>query len=98
MIELVGRQRNHFVWRPAIETFAEQIRYGPDSHASGWDLSPWVEIDPSVQFGTPVVRGTRVPVRTIAANLRAGTPEDVADWYGLTVQQVQGVIEYLALH
>jgi uncharacterized protein (DUF433 family)/DNA-binding transcriptional MerR regulator len=99
VIELVGKRPGQYVWPEAIKTFAKEIRWseGQPAKAIGWRLSPWVEIDPDVQFGAPVVTGTRVPVRTIVANLAAGTPEDVADWYGLDVEAVLGAQEYVAL-
>ncbi len=92
VVELLGRRRHHYAWTDAIRTFATDIRFeGEDGRASTWRLSPWVEIDPAVQFGAPVVAGTRVPVRVIEANLEAGSAAEVADWYGLTVSQVEGV-------
>jgi uncharacterized protein (DUF433 family)/DNA-binding transcriptional MerR regulator len=99
VIELVGRRPGQFAWRDAIGTFAKAIRWSDDApaRASGWRLNQWVEIDPQIQFGAPVVRGTRVTVRTISANLREGTPEEVAEWYGLDVDSVLGVRDYLAL-
>jgi uncharacterized protein (DUF433 family)/DNA-binding transcriptional MerR regulator len=99
VIELVGKRRGQYVWPDAIKTFAKEIRWseGQPAKAVGWRLSPWAEIDPDVQFGAPVVTGTRVPVRTIVANLAAGTPEDVANWYGLDVEAVLGAQEYVAL-
>lgn len=96
--EVVGKHRNQRAWTGAIRSFAEEIRFGSDLHAQAWDLSPWVELDPQIQFGRPVVRGTRVPVRTVIANLEVGTPKDVADWYGLTVDQVIGARDYVAIH
>lgn len=95
-VELHGRHREQRVWIDAIQTFATEIRYDEDLHASSWLLDSWVEIDPQVQFGAPVVKGTRVPVHTVVANLRAGTPEDVASWYGLTVEQVLGARDFVA--
>ncbi len=95
-IELVGKHRGHFVWTDVIESFATRIEYADTGEAIGWDLADWVEIKPSVQFGSPVVKGTRVTVDTVAANLEVGTTSEVADWYGLTVDQVVGVRDYLA--
>jgi uncharacterized protein (DUF433 family)/DNA-binding transcriptional MerR regulator len=99
VVELIGKRPNQFAWREAVETFAARIKWSEDqpARAVGWDLSPWVEINPAIQFGAPVVRGTRVPVRTIRANLTAGSPGEVADWYGLEVKAVEGVRDYLAL-
>jgi uncharacterized protein (DUF433 family)/DNA-binding transcriptional MerR regulator len=97
--ELIGRHHGHYVWRDAIRTFAKDIRFaGNDQHAASWALTPWVEIDPSVQFGTPVVRGTRIPVATVAENLTAGSVKEVADWYGLSAKQVEGARDYVAAH
>jgi len=96
-VEILGRRRNQWVWTDPILTFAEDIRFvGPEQHAVAWTLTPWVEINPAVQFGAPIVRGTRVPVSTIAANLAVASVTEVADWYGLKVRQVEGVREYLA--
>jgi uncharacterized protein (DUF433 family)/DNA-binding transcriptional MerR regulator len=99
-IELVGKRRGHYVWTDAIRTFADDIRFseGPQPHAASWTLSPWVEINPAIQFGAPVIAGSRVPLRTIAANLEVGTPAQVAEWYGLRVEQVKGAKDYLAVH
>ncbi len=95
-IEMVGRYPNQRVWTAPIRTFAEEIRFGSaGGPAVAWTPSKWVELNPRVQFGAPVVAGTRIPVASIAANLRAGTPVQVADWYGLTEDQVLGVREYL---
>ncbi len=102
MVELLGKKANarekHVVWSDAIRTFASEIRFGAKHEAIAWELSPWVEIDPGVQFGAPTVRGTRVTVRTVIANLEAGTPAEVAEWYGLSVEQVEGARDYVAVH
>lgn len=99
VVEMVG-WRSQYAWRDTIKTFAEEIRFadtGQPQHAVAWNLTAWVEIDPRIQFGMPVVRGTRIPVHTIKANLVAGSPEEVADWYGLTVPAVEGVRDYVLL-
>ena len=91
--EIVGRNRAQFVLLDAIKTFAHEIRF-IDDLASAWDIAPWVGIDPAVCFGAPVVRGTRIPVSTIMTNIAEATEEEVADWYGLSVRQVRGVVDY----
>lgn len=95
-VEILGDHPDHLVWTSAIRSFASEIRFGgDDQRALAWRLSKWVEIDPEVQFGAPVVAGTRIPVRTIAANLKAGSIRDVAAWYALSVRQVEGVREFI---
>jgi uncharacterized protein (DUF433 family) len=102
--EIVGRRPGHYAWTPAIRSFADEIRYGyeesglADEHlprmATAWNLSEWVEIDPRIQFGAPVVKGTRIPISSIIADLGSGSPEDVAGWRGLRVEQVEDVRDY----
>ena len=91
--ELVGRNRRQLAFRDAVRTFADEIRFVNDA-AAAWDISPWVGIDPLVCFGAPTARGTRIPVKTILANLADATEWEVADWYELSVSQVRGVAEF----
>lgn len=91
--EIIGSAKNQYVFKQAIATFATEIRYHHDV-AIAWDVSDMVEVDPLVNFGQPVVRGTRIQVETILKNLKAASREEVADMYGLSIVQVDGVIEY----
>lgn len=93
--EIIGSAKNQFVFKEAIRTFATEIRYRHDI-AIAWDISEMVEVDPLINFGQPVVRGTRVQVETVLKNLEAVSKEEVADMYGLSIMQVDGVIEYAA--
>lgn len=94
-IEIHGRRRGHLMIEPALRAFAEEIHFDSDGVAERWTPNPHIEINPLVQFGAPVVRDTRIPVATIEANLRVATPGEVADWYGLPVDQVEGLTRYL---
>lgn len=97
LFEVLGRMRGHYVMSPMVRPFCRQVTFDKDDYrALRWDLNDWVQIDPNVQFGAPTVRGTRIPVSTIASNLEVGSPEEVADWYGLSVQQIDGVRDYLS--
>lgn len=95
VLELHGVRRGHMAWKQAIATFADEIRYEHDVAAS-WALSDWVELDPAIQFGAPVIRGTRITVATIEAELELATAEEVADWHGLDPEFVDAVRAYLA--
>ena len=85
----------------SIRSFAEEIRYEPEESALinehlprkaiAWNLSTWVEINLSVQFGAPIARGTRIPISAIVADLGSGSPEEVAEWRGLGIEQVEDV-------
>ena len=54
--------------------------------------------DPEICGGEPVIRGTRVTLRTILASLAEGAwmDEILADFPTLTEAQVRGVIAYAA--
>jgi len=53
---------------------------------------------PDVCGGQPVLRGTRVPLRTVLASLAEGASveEIVADFPTVTVEQVRAVIAFAA--
>ena len=56
-----------------------------------------ISIDPRVQHGKPVIRGTRVPVVVILGNLAGGmTREEIAREYGVTVEDVVAAVDYAA--
>jgi uncharacterized protein (DUF433 family)/DNA-binding transcriptional MerR regulator len=93
LLEILGRT-DQYAWQKAIETFAKEITF-TDGTATSWKPTEWVELNPRIQFGEPVVAGTRVPVRTVVANLEAGTPVEVAEWYGLSTEQVVGARKYV---
>ncbi len=54
-----------------------------------------IEVDPNRCHGKPVIRDTRVPVRTILGALAAGeSPERVAESYGVTLADVRAAIAF----
>jgi uncharacterized protein (DUF433 family) len=56
----------------------------------------YIESKPDVVGGEPVIKGTRIPVRTIALAWRRGvSPEEMPEHYpGLTVAQVFEALSY----
>jgi uncharacterized protein (DUF433 family) len=62
------------------------------------DYGTLIVRDPRICGGEPVVRGTRVPVRTILASLAEGAWIDqiLADFPTLTEEQVRGIIAFAA--
>lgn len=93
--EIIGEHENQLVFHEAIATFAREIRYVDDT-ASAWDVSPMVELDPRVNFGQPVIRGTRIQVSTVLKQLDEVGPIEVADMYSLSEVQINGVLDYRA--
>lgn len=59
------------------------------------ELFPHIAVDPTVQFGKPIIAGTRVPVEVIVGHVAAGTPiEEVMQQYRLTREQVLAALKY----
>ncbi|MCS7265928.1 MAG: DUF433 domain-containing protein [Armatimonadetes bacterium] len=57
----------------------------------------WIEKKPTVCFGKPVIRGTRIPVGVILGALADGmTVDEVADAYQIPTEAVQAALEYSA--
>ncbi len=54
-------------------------------------------IDPRIQHGKPVIRGTRVPVARIVGGMAGGmTAEEVMQEYGVDAADVRAALEYAA--
>jgi uncharacterized protein (DUF433 family) len=54
-------------------------------------------IDPRIQHGKPVIRGTRVPVARIVGGLAGGmTVDEVAREFGVTEEDVRAALGYAA--
>ena len=66
--------------------------------ALDWSQCAAVESVPGKVSGAWVLRGTRMPVATIFANLEAGASlNDILSWFdGLDREQVKAVIEFAA--
>ena len=61
------------------------------------ELAPGITANPSVRFGKPVIRGTRVPVDTVVARVATGMIiKDVAQEYGITEKDVYNALRYAA--
>jgi uncharacterized protein (DUF433 family) len=58
-------------------------------------MSDRISIDPAVQHGKPVVRGTRVPVARILGSLAGGmTQEQIVEEYGVTTEDIAAALEF----
>jgi uncharacterized protein (DUF433 family) len=60
----------------------------------------WVEVNPEVRAGEPVVRGTRIPVHALAdlAAQGAGTDELLEDYPRLTAESLAAALAYARMH
>ena len=61
------------------------------------EIVPRIIVDPSVRFGKPVIKGTRVPVDLIVAKVAGGMDiDEVAREYGIAVEDVRAALSYAA--
>ena len=58
-------------------------------------MSDGISIDPAVQHGKPVIRGTRAPVARILGSLAGGmTNEEIIEEYRVTADDIAAVLEF----
>ncbi len=61
------------------------------------EIFPKVTVDENVQFGKPVIAGTRVPVEVVVGHIASGDRmETVMKEYSLTKEQVLAALKYAA--
>lgn len=61
------------------------------------EIAPNIIVDPQIRFGKPVIKGTRVPVQVLVAKVAGGMrPEQVAEEYGVTLEDVRAALAYAA--
>jgi uncharacterized protein (DUF433 family) len=85
--------RGQQVFREAIKDRLTSVRY-TDGSAAYWVPMPGVIVDPRVQFGEPVVEGTRVPTEAVANVARNLGTERTALRFGLGTELVETAISF----
>ena len=61
------------------------------------ELAKGITTDPSIRFGRPVIRGTRVPVDVIVGRVASGmSVQAVAEEYDITDKDVFNALRYAA--
>ncbi|MGW2524879.1 DUF433 domain-containing protein [Streptomyces sp. NPDC001617] len=93
-----------YVFREVIDRFLTRIEYDEPGSRPGNEYARKIELPgyevaeigvlPGVNFGRPFFTATGTPLYVVAGDLRSGQPvEDVAEDYGLPVDQVAEVQE-----
>ncbi len=61
------------------------------------EIAPRITVDEQVRFGRPVIKGTRVPVDLLIAQLAGGmSVDEVAREYGVEREDVLAALAYAA--
>jgi uncharacterized protein (DUF433 family) len=64
-----------------------------------WSQCPLVEVNPRVQSGAPVLRGTRMPVHAIVDNFDYGlSVAEIAEQFEVPQDRIQAILTYAKSH
>ena len=64
-----------------------------------WSECPWVEANPRVQGGAPVLRGTRLPIDAIVNNFDYGVSvAEIAEQFEVPQDRIQAILTYARSH
>ena len=61
-----------------------------------WSQCPAVESIPGKRSGAWVFKGTRMPISTVFENLQDLTVDELVEEFGVTREQVQAVMDFVA--
>jgi len=79
-------------FKPTEQLFLKRLEYGLK------ELSNVVEIHNEIRGGMPVLKGTRIPIATILAELSEETTiTEIAEDYDINAQQIKVLIGGLAI-
>ena len=64
-----------------------------------WSQCPLVEVNPRVQSGAPVLRGTRMPVNAIIDNFDYGlSVAEISEQFEVPQDSIQAILTYAKSH
>jgi uncharacterized protein (DUF433 family) len=64
-----------------------------------WSECALVEVNPRIQSGAPVLRGTRMPVNAIVDNFEYGVATaEIAEQFEVPIESVQAIVAYAQSH
>ena len=72
------------------------LMFSEETHmATSWEPVSGVLLEPTVQFGAPCIKGTRIPTRTVAGMIEAGdSPEYVARAFDQPIEAVEEACDW----
>ena len=77
-----------------IELYPKHLRFDDAGAVSAWAPVPHILLDPQIQAGAPCVAGTRITTATIHALLDDDSIDEVADEYGLSIEEVDAADKF----
>jgi uncharacterized protein (DUF433 family) len=63
--------------------------------ARTWEPSPFILLNPSIQFGAPCIKGTRIPTHSVWGMIEGGDPAElVLRSYGITEEELDAAVAW----
>ena len=85
--------RGQQTMREMVKDRLTDVHYS-DGTAAYWTPLEHVRLDPRVQFGEPVIIGTRVPTEAVAGVARQVGPEEAASWFDVSLPATTSAIQF----
>lgn len=92
-LEAAGRSAGQQVDRRVIGPYLSRVQYS-HGEASSWSPASGIHLHPAIQFGEPVVAGTRVPTAALADLAEAESVEVAADRLGVKLPAAQAAVRF----
>lgn len=92
-VEAASGPRGQQASRIALEAYLKSVQY-TDNVAATWIPAEHVLVSPHVQFGEPVVQGTRVPTAAVAGVAESAGAERAASRLGIGKAEADAAIEF----
>lgn len=93
--------RGQLFFPKVMRPYLSRVEYDPRNRlASAWNIADGVVLDPRRSRGKPILESSAMPVSVLAAAYEAnGRDADaVADWYGVSPEDVTRAVNFAASH
>ncbi len=97
-VSLLGLAGGQYAFHPILDPYLRQLDFDTETLMAirWWPLGKRkpVVLDPEIAFGSPVIAGTRLPVRVVLDALHAGeTKRSVCEWHGIRPRELDAAVE-----
>jgi uncharacterized protein (DUF433 family)/DNA-binding transcriptional MerR regulator len=96
---LLELAKNQHVFAQVVRPHIRKLDYEDDIAARWWPMGHGqpIVVDPKRQFGQPIVAKAAVPTRVLYGAASAGeSVPDIANWYSVTVPEVEAALRFEA--
>jgi len=94
---LIEVLRSQHAFPSILLPFLERLDYDPDTHlARSYTIEDGIVLDARRKYGKPITYESAMPTTILARAYKANEQdaEAVADWYGVTVDEVRRAVEF----